>query len=101
LVELVRVVVDARDEVARLVLVEEGDGQLLELGKERIAQVKKHAPPDAAHEPRLRVHGKKRERVNGQQERRVAEHAAVVFARVMYWSMVRPMMMGASRVRPS
>ena len=55
LVQLVGVVVDARDQVAGLVLVEEVERQLLQLGEERIAQVEEHAAADAAHLLRLHV----------------------------------------------
>ena len=49
LVELVGIVVDPRDQVARAVLVEERDRQRLQFREQRVAEVEEDAAADAAH----------------------------------------------------
>ena len=76
LVQLVGVVVDSRDQVAGLVLIEEVERQLLQLGEQGVAQLEQHAAADRAHRQRLDVGGDQPDDVDREQDGREAQHAA-------------------------
>ena len=94
LVQLVGVVVDSRDQVAGLVLVEEVERQLLQLREERVAQGEQHPPADAAHRLRLDVGRDERRQVDEEEQSRRAQHAAEVAGRGCSVSTVCAMMSG-------
>jgi len=69
-VQLVGVVVDPRNQVSGLVLIEECDGQGLEAGEESISKIEEHMTPYRAHPLSLEVARAKADQVDAQQKQR-------------------------------
>ena len=69
LIQLVGIVVDSGDQISCLVLIEERQRQLLQLGEDRIPQLEQYGSPDSSHPLRLKVTGEKSADVDGQQQR--------------------------------
>ena len=78
LVELVGVVVDARDQVARPVLVEEGDRQFLQLVEDGIAQVEQDTAGHPAHGAGLGIGRDEADGVDRQQQAAPQQHAVQI-----------------------
>src|SRR5262249_61358444 len=77
-VQLVSIVVDARDEIPGFVLVEKNQWQTLQLRKQSIPQLEKHGTANGTHRQRLKVTGKKAAQVNTHQNRRERENTGEV-----------------------
>ena len=69
LVQFVGVIVDSRNEIACLVLIEEGERQLLQLSEQGVAQLEKNRAADSAHRKRLIVACEKSAKVYTQENR--------------------------------
>ena len=80
LVQLVSVVVDSRDEVAGLVLIEEVERQILELREQAISQAEQYPASNAAHRLRLYVGGDERRQEGDEQKAGESQDAAEVAA---------------------
>ena len=77
LIQLVGVVVDPGDQVARLVLVEERERQLLQFREERIPQIEQQPLRHASHHAGLDVAREERDDIQGQEDAREQEDSRV------------------------